>query len=88
MIKNVKASKTATVDEHNLIAKKILSHLIKGPMRQNAVFHDAITDSAGVNKTHTVFYWLRDNGFIRKTSVKHTAPYEVTEKGKKYFECI
>ena len=49
-----------TVNEHNLIVKKILTHLNNRPLRLRDVWKLAIQDSSGVNKSIKVFYWLRD----------------------------
>ena len=77
-----------TINEHNLTAKKILAHLNNGPLRLRDVWKLAVQDSSGVNKSIKVFYWLRNNGYIRKTGCKHVDPYEITEKGRALLACI
>jgi len=79
---------TIRVDEHVFIVKKILSCILKKPMRLKDVWKQAIKDSAPINRTVTVFYWLRDNGYIKKVGEGHNDPYEITEKGRKFYECI
>jgi predicted methyltransferase len=77
-----------SVDEKHLIAKKILTHLVQRPMRLRDVWKLAIQDSAGVNKSITVLYWLRDKEYIRKTGDGHHDPYEITDKGRALLACI
>lgn len=31
-----------------------------------------------------IFSLLKEEGYIQKTSVKHTAPYRITEKGRRF----
>ena len=77
-----------TINEHNFTVKKILTHLNNGPLRLRDVWKLAIQDSAGVNKSITVLYWLRDKEYIRKTGDGHHDPYEITDKGRALLACI
>lgn len=79
---------SVVVDETHAVAKKILSRLSFAPLRARDVWKLVIQDSAGVRKAVTVFYWLRDQGFIRKTSGDYCAPYELTEKGRHFFKAL
>ena len=76
------------VDETHAVAKKILSRLAVRPLRVRDVWKLAVQDSAGVRKTMTVFYWLRDNGYIQKTLEDYCAPYELTERGCKFLDAL
>ena len=69
-------------------ARKILARLSLGPMRVRDVWKLAVQDSSGVHRTVTVFYWLRDNGFIRKTGEAYCAPYELTDKGRHLYKAL
>ena len=79
---------SAVVDETHAVARKILARLSVEPLRVRDVWKLAVQDSSGVRKAVTVFYWLRDQGFIRKTSEDYCAPYELTEKGKHFFKAL
>ena len=79
---------SAVVDETHAVAKKILARLSVGPLRVRDVWKLAVQDSSGVRKAVTVFYWLRDQGFIRKTGKDYCAPYELTEKGRHFYKAL
>lgn len=79
---------SAVVDETHAVARKILARLNVKPLRVRDVWKLAVQDSAGVKKTVTVFYWLRDQGFIRKTCGDYCAPYELTEKGRYFYKAL
>lgn len=75
-------------DETHEVSKKILARLIAQPMRQHEVCEYAVKASASMKKAITVFYWLRDCGFIRKISKSYCSPFEVTEKGKLFYQVL
>jgi predicted transcriptional regulator len=75
-------------DETHEVSKKILSRLLAKPMRQSEVCECAVKESTSIKKTISVFYWLRDRGFIKKTSQGYCSPYEVTEKGKIFYRVL
>lgn len=79
---------SAVVDETHAVARKILARLSVAPMRVRDVWKVAVQDSASVRKAITVFYWLRDQGFIRKTCEDYCAPYELTEKGRHFYRAL
>jgi hypothetical protein len=79
---------SAVVDETHAVAKKILARLSVKPLRVRDVWKLAVQDSCGVRKTLTVFYWLRDQGFIRKICRDYCAPYELTEKNRHFFKAL
>jgi predicted methyltransferase len=70
------------------VARKILARLSVSSLRLRDVWKLAVQDSSSVRKVITVFYWLRDNGFIRKTSEDYCAPYELTEKGRNFHKAL
>ncbi len=76
------------VDETHAVAHKILSRLAVEPMRVRDVWKLAVKDSASVRKVVTVFYWLRDQGFIQKKHGGYCAPYELTEKGRHFHRAL
>ncbi|MBN1244321.1 hypothetical protein JXA31_01855 [Candidatus Bathyarchaeota archaeon] len=76
---------SAVVDETHAVARKILARLSVEPLHVRDVWKLAVQDSCGVRKAVTVFYWLRDQGFIRKTCQDYCAPYELTEKGRHFY---
>lgn len=79
---------TKTTDETHEVAKKMLSRLIAKPMRQHEACERAMLDSVSMKKAITVFYWLRDRGFIQKVGNSYCAPFEVTEKGKLFYKVL
>jgi predicted methyltransferase len=78
----------AVVDETHAVAKKILARLSVKPLRVRDVWKLAVQGSCGVRKAVTVFYWLRDQSFIRKTCEDYCAPYELTEKGRHFLTAL
>jgi predicted methyltransferase len=79
---------STVVNETHAVAKKILSRLSVQPLRARDVWKLVVQDSTGVRKAVTVFYWLRDQGFIRKKCEGYCAPYELTEKGKHFYKAL
>lgn len=75
-------------DETHEASKKILSRLIAKPMRQHEACERAIQDSISMKKALTVFYWLRDQGFIRKAGSNYCSPFVVTEKGQLFHKVL
>jgi predicted transcriptional regulator len=71
-----------------LYPKKILSRLIVRPTRQHEACECAVKDSTSIKKAITVFYWLRDHGFIRKMGKNYFSPFEVTEKGRLFYKAL
>lgn len=81
-------SMSIITDETHAVARKILSRLAIRPLRVRDVWKLVIQDSAGVSKTMTVFYWLRDNGYIQKTCGDYCSPYGLTEKGQQFLAAL
>lgn len=79
---------SAVVNETHAVARKILGRLSVEPLRVRDVWKLTVQDSCTVRKAVIVFYWLRDQGFIRKTCEDYCAPYELTEKGKHFFRAL
>jgi predicted methyltransferase len=79
---------SAVVDETHAVARKILARLSVEPLRVRDVWKLTVQDSCSVRKAVTVFYWLRDQGFIRKTCKDYCSPYELTEKGKHFYRAL
>jgi predicted methyltransferase len=78
----------AVVDETRAVARKTMARLAVHPMRVRDIWKSVVQDSASVRKTVTVFYWLRDNGFIQKTGQDYCAPYELTDKGRRFYRAL
>jgi predicted methyltransferase len=81
-------SEMRALSETIAVARKILARLSIEPLRLRDVWKLAVQDSSSVRKTVTVFYWLPDNGFIRKTGEAYCAPYELTEKGRHFHRAL
>ena len=81
-------SEMRAFSENIICTRKILTRLSVQPLRLRDVWKLAVQDSSGVHRTVTVFYWLRDNGFIRKTGEAYCAPYELTEKGRHFHKAL
>jgi len=47
-----------------------------------------VHDSASIAQTMTVFYWLRNKGYIQKTGCGYHDPYEITDKGRAFYDAI
>jgi predicted transcriptional regulator len=62
--------------------------LLMRPMRQSEVCAYAVKESLSMKQAVTVFYWLRDRGFIQKTSNGYCSPYQVTEKGQMFYGAL
>ena len=75
-------------DETHAVSKKILARLIVQPTRQHEACEYAVKDSVSMKKAISVFYWLRNCGFIQKVDRKYCSPFTVTEKGKLFFEVL
>lgn len=81
-------SEMRAFSENIACARKILARLSIQPLRLRDVWKLAVQDSSSVRKTVTVFYWLRDKGFIIKKNVDYCAPYEITERGLLFYKAI
>jgi hypothetical protein len=75
-------------DETHYVSRKILSRLLAKPLRQHEACEYAVKESVSMKRALTVFYWLRDRGFIRKMGESYCSPFEVTEKGKLFYEVL
>lgn len=75
-------------DETHEVSKKILARLIAKPMRQHEACEYAVKDSVSLKKALTVFYWLRNRGFIQKVNKSYCSPYMVTEKGRLFYKIL
>ena len=75
-------------DETHAVSKKILGRLIVQLTRQHEACEYAVKDSVSIKKATTVFYWLRDRGFIRKVDKNYCSPFELTEKGKLFYKVL
>ena len=77
-----------SVEEVHQIAKKILGHLLKKQLHASEVQKLTVHDSASIAQTMTVFYWLRNKGYIQKTGCGYRDPYEITDKGRAFYDAI
>jgi len=75
-------------DETHDVSKKILARLIAQPMRQHEVCEKVVQNSVSIKKALTVFYWLRDRGFIRKIGANYCSPFRLTEKGELFYQVL
>jgi hypothetical protein len=75
-------------DETHDVSRKILSRLLAQPMRQHEVCERVVQDAVSIKKALTVFYWLRNRGFIRKIGASYCAPFRPTEKGELFYQVL
>jgi len=76
--------KTKRIDPS--LAKVVLAELSKGPLRRRDL-HKRTLRQCGTPATFTsTLNYLKQRGHIEKTSTKHTAPYQITEKGMRFLE--
>jgi len=77
-----------TADETLYVSKIILSRLIAKPMRQHEACEYAVRNAVSIKKAITVFYWLRQRGFIQKSGQNYCSPYIMTDKGKLFYKML
>jgi DNA-binding PadR family transcriptional regulator len=76
--------KTKRIDPS--LAKVVLAELSKGPLRRRDL-HKRTLRQCGTPATFTsTLNYLKQRGHVEKMSTKHTAPYRITEKGKRFLE--
>ena len=75
-------------DETHIVSRKILARMIVKPIRQHEACEYVVKDSVSIKKATTVFYWLRDRGYIRKIGSEYCSPFELTEKGKLFLKTL
>lgn len=84
----MKATLRTTTDHTHAVSKKMLSRLIVKPMRQHELCEFAVKNSVSMKRAVSVFYWLRNRGFIRKMSDNYYSCFEITEKGKLFYSAL
>ena len=66
------------------LAKVVLAELSKGPLRRRDL-HKRTLRRCGTPATFaSILNYLKQHGHIEKTSLRHTAPYRITEKGMRF----
>jgi len=68
------------------LAKVVLAELSKKALRRRDL-HTRTLRQCGTPATFaSILNYLKQHGHVEKTSTKHTAPYRITEKGKRFLE--
>lgn len=66
------------------LAKVVLAELSKEALRRRDL-HTRTLRRCGTSATFiSTLNYLKQQGHIKKTSTKHTAPYRITEKGRHF----
>jgi len=69
------------------LAKIVLAELVSsGPLRRKELHKRTLRQCGTPATFDSIFLYLKQHGHIEKTSTKHTAPYRITDKGRKFFE--
>jgi len=69
------------------LARIVLAELSKAGVLRYTQLHKRTLKQCGTPATfRSIFNFLKQNGHIEKTSAEHTAPYRITEKGKRFLE--
>jgi len=76
-------------DERDRLAKIMLAELSQaGPLRRRELHKRMIRRCATPATFVNILNYLKRHKYIEKTSAKHTAPYRITEKGRKWLEIL
>jgi predicted transcriptional regulator len=73
-------------EEKLTLAKILLFPLSRQPLRRKQLETIAFRKSATHATFEPMFNFLVQKGLIQKSEQRHTAPYTITEKGKKFLE--
>lgn len=66
------------------LAKVVLAELSKGPLRRRDL-HKRTLRRCGTPATFaSILNYLKQHGHVEKMSLRHTAPYRITEKGMRF----
>lgn len=66
------------------LAKVVLAELSKEPLRRRDL-HKRTLRRCGTPATFaSILNYLKQHGHVEKTSLRHTAPYRITEKGMRF----
>ena len=69
------------------LAKIVLAELSEaGPLRYTELHKRTLRQCGTPATFNSIFSYLKQHGHVKKTSTKHTAPYRITEKGKRFLE--
>jgi len=74
--------------EKSRLIKVILQSLEREPQRREKLLKNVLAACGSTAKFSSVFSWLVKQGYIAKTSGKHTAPFALTAKGRKRLMAI
>lgn len=71
------------------LARIVLAELAKaGSLRRTRIEKRTLMKCGTRATFDSIFAFLKQQGYIAKSGAKHTAPYQITEKGKKFLEAI
>lgn len=68
------------------LAKVILKALENGPVRRVNLLKHVILACGSPARFRTVFDWLKQKGYIRKSGPGHFDPYEITSHGLRFLK--
>jgi len=75
---------TRTLQERLRLAKIVLSELERNPLRRTQLEKKTVMHCGTHSTFEGIFHYLKQNGYLEKAEAKHTAPYRITEKGRRF----
>ncbi len=77
------------LEERMRLAAAILRSLEEGPKRYTTLLRLTLDLQGTPSRFIYLLRWLEERGYVEKTGRKETsAPWRITEKGRKFFEAI
>jgi DNA-binding PadR family transcriptional regulator len=75
---------TKRLGERLRLAKIVLSELERTPLRHTELEKRTVRQCGTHSTFEGIFRYLKQNGYLEKTGTEHTAPYRITEKGRRF----
>ncbi len=71
------------------LVRVVLAELVKAGSLRRRDLEKRTLIKCGTRATFdSILAFLKERGYIVKASARHTAPYQITEKGKKFLEAL
>ena len=70
------------------LARIVLAELLAGPLRRRDLEKRTLIKCGARATFDSIFTFLKAQGYIAKVSEVYTAPYQITEKGKRFLEAL
>lgn len=71
------------------LARVVLAELVKAGFLRRRDLEKRTLIKCGTRATFdSILAFLKKRGYIAKASDRHTAPYQITEKGKRFLEAL